>query len=163
MTITQAQVSTPAPYAELRTCPDTGSRSLHAAKDFSPGEVVAHFGARQIFNQPNYLTVQIDDSTHILLAPEFLQYINHSCDPNLFFDTNDFEEKGGVITALRPIKVGEEFSFFYPSTEWAMDRSFDCICQTKNCLGKIQGASQLPLDVVKNYKLSDYIQSKLDL
>jgi len=49
----------------------------------------------------------------------------------------------------------------YPSTEWSMDRGFDCICQSENCLGYIQGASHLPLNVLTKYKLSDYIQSKL--
>ena len=66
-----------------------------------------------------------------------------------------------VITALRKIKKGEELTFFYPSTEWSMDRGFDCLCQSENCLGKIQGAAHLPIEVLKKYKLSQYIQQKL--
>jgi hypothetical protein len=91
-----------------------------------------------------------------MLDPEFLQYINHSCNPNVFFDTQK-----RVVIALGNIEIGEEFTFFYPSTEWSMDRGFDCICQSKNCLGYIQGAAHLPPNVLKKYKLSQYIQQKL--
>ncbi|WP_287521727.1 SET domain-containing protein-lysine N-methyltransferase [Okeania sp. SIO2C2] len=91
-----------------------------------------------------------------MLDPEFLQYINHSCNPNVFFDT---QKK--VVIALRNIEIGEEFTFFYPSTEWSMDRGFNCICQSENCLGYIQGSAHLPLNVLKKYKLSDYIRQKL--
>ena len=65
-----------------------------------------------------------------------------------------------VVIALRNIEIGEEFTFFYPSTEWSMDRGFVCICQSENCLGYIQGYAHLPL-VLKKYKLSDYIRQKL--
>jgi len=62
-----------------------------------------------------------------------------------------------VLIALRNIEIGEEFTFFYPSTEWSMNRGFDCICQSENCLRYIQGAAHLPLNVLTKYKLSDYI------
>nr|WP_293094449.1 SET domain-containing protein-lysine N-methyltransferase [Okeania sp. SIO2F4] len=93
-----------------------------------------------------------------MLDPECLQYINHSCNPNVFFDTENM-----VLIALRNIEIGEEFTFFYPSTEWSMDKGFSCICQTENCLGYIQGAAHLPLDVLTKYKLSVYIQQKLGI
>ena len=95
---------------------------------------------------------------HIMLDPEFLQYINHSCDPNVFFDTENKK-----VIALKNIEKGEELTFFYPSTEWSMDQEFDCLCSSKNCLDKIQGAAHLPLDVLSQYKLSEYIQKKLEL
>ena len=63
---------------------------------------------------------------------------------------------------MKPIAIGEEITFFYPSTEWSMDRSFDCLCQSDNCLESIQGAAHLPLEIITNYKLSDYIQQQLD-
>ncbi|MGK7904081.1 MAG: SET domain-containing protein-lysine N-methyltransferase [Hormoscilla sp.] len=64
-----------------------------------------------------------------MLDPDFLQYINHSCAPNVFFDTSDL-----FLRALSKIEIGEELTFFYPSTEWSMDRQFDCLCQSKDCL-----------------------------
>lgn len=44
-----------------------------------------------------------------------------------------------------------------------MDRGFDCICQSENCLGYIQGAAHLPLNVLTKYELSDYIKQKLGI
>jgi SET domain-containing protein len=40
-----------------------------------------------------------------------MQYINHSCDPNVAFDTTAFK-----LVALKDIKAGDELVFFYPST-----------------------------------------------
>ncbi len=142
--------------AEIRESQTTGNKSLYATVEFKPGQVISNFGDQEILDRPNYLTVQISDSQHIMLDPEFLQYINHSCNPNVFFDTQK-----RVVIALRNIEIGEEFTFFYPSTEWSMDRGFDCICQSENCLGNIQGAAHLPLDILTKYKLSQYIENKL--
>ncbi len=144
-------------FAEIGECQTTGNKSLYATVEFKSGQVISNFGNKEIFDRPNYLTVQIgDDHQHIMLDPEFLQYINHSCNPNVFFDTQK-----RVVIALGNIEIGEEFTFFYPSTEWSMDRGFDCICQSENCLEYIQGASHLPPNVLKKYKLSQYIQQKL--
>jgi hypothetical protein len=46
-----------------------------------------------------------------MLNPEWLQYINHSCDPNVAFDTAAFK-----LIALKDVKPGDELCFFYPST-----------------------------------------------
>ncbi|GGA10182.1 SET domain-containing methyltransferase [Okeania sp. KiyG1] len=142
--------------AEIRESQTTGYKSLYATVEFKPGQVISTFGGKEILDRPNYLTVQISDHQHIMLDPEFLQYINHSCSPNVFFDTQKM-----VVIALRNIEMGEEFTFFYPSTEWSMDRGFDCFCQSENCLEYIQGAAHLPLDVLKQYKLSQYIENRL--
>ena len=143
--------------SEIRECPKTGSKSLHARVKLMPGEVFSNFEAKEIRTQPNYLTVQLDRDRHIILDPEWLQYINHSCEPNVVFDTSKQE-----VIAVRPIEKGEEITFFYPSTEWSMDRAFDCLCNSEKCLGSIQGAAHLPLEILTNYQLSDYIRQKLD-
>lgn len=143
-------------FAQIGECPTTGSKSLQATTEFGPGQVISDFGPKEVLDRPNYLTVQVGDGQHILLDPEFLQYINHSCAPNVFFDT-----KKMVVTALRKIEIGEELTFFYPSTEWSMDRGFDCLCQSEDCLGSIQGAAHLPLEVLSKYQFSKYIWQKL--
>ena len=147
-----------ASFAEVWECPITRSKSLHATVDFFPGEVLSSFGARERLTKPNYLSVQTDEHQHILLEPEFLQYINHSCDPNVCFDTSKM-----TVTALRKIEIGEELTFFYPSTEWSMDRGFECHCGTQECLGRIQGATHLSLDILGKYSLSEHIKQKLDI
>jgi hypothetical protein len=144
-----------ASFAEVWEDLNTRNKSLHATINFFPGDALCNFGAREILTTPNYLSVQIDNHQHILLEPLFLQYINHSCSPNVYFDTSNM-----TIIALRKIKIGEEFTFFYPSTEWSMDRKFECYCGTQECLGWIQGAAQLPLDILAKYSLSEHVKQK---
>ena len=157
MQITE-KISEISSFAEIRECLTTGNKSLHATVGFMPGQVISKFSAKDILERPNYLTVQIGDRQHIMLDPEFLQYINHSCTPNVGFDPTNW-----VVTALRKIKIGEQLTFFYPSTEWSMDRGFDCLCQSSNCLGYIKGAAHLPLNILTKYQLSEYIQKKLEI
>jgi hypothetical protein len=142
--------------AEMRQRYSNEQNALFALQSFQPGEVIAEFWAGTIAAEPTYLTVQIDVGKHITLQPEFLQYINHSCDPNVFFDTTLMK-----VVALREIGVGEEMTFFYPSTEWQMTQSFNCYCGCANCLGDIKGAAFLSEEAVKHYRLTDFIQQQL--
>ena len=102
--------------------------ALFAMQSYQPGDAIADFSAGTIAAEPTYLTVQVDDNKHITLQPEFLQYINHSCAPNVFFDTTRME-----LIALQEIKQAEELTFFYPSTEWKMQQPFNCYCGSPNC------------------------------
>lgn len=52
-------------------------------------------------------------------------YINHSCAPNVAMDVDRM-----VVRALEDIAIGEELSFFYPSTEWEMEQPFECWCNS---------------------------------
>jgi len=134
----------------------TGQKSLHAMVPFKQGEVVSRFSAGQVFTTPNYLTVQSGFSEHFTLVPEFLQYTNHSCNPNVFFDTENME-----LIALKDIEQNEEFSFFYPSTELDMAQPFICYCGSKNCLQNIKGAKHIPLEILNNYRLTGFIRQQL--
>lgn len=142
--------------AEMRQKVSNEQNALFALQSFQPGEVIAEFWAGTIAAEPTYLTVQVDIGKHITLQPEFLQYINHSCDPNVFFDTTLMQ-----LVALRELKSGDEMTFFYPSTEWKMTQSFNCYCGSSNCLGDIRGASYLSDDVTKQYRFTDFIQQQL--
>ncbi|MBD2580231.1 SET domain-containing protein-lysine N-methyltransferase [Oscillatoria sp. FACHB-1406] len=150
------QYSIVSPFAEVGECLITQNKLLRATVELEKGQVITDFGHQEILPQPNYLTVQIGEREHIMLSPEFLQYINHGCEPNVFFDTEKL-----TLSALKKIEIGEELKFFYPSTEWSMERAFRCNCQSKNCLGYIQGAAHLPLDVLTHYRLSSFIRRKV--
>lgn len=143
-------------FAEKRQRVSNQQNALFALQSFQPGEMIAEFWAGTIAKEPTYLTVQVDVGKHITLQPEFLQYINHSCDPNVFFDTTLMK-----VVALKEIKAGEEMTFFYPSTEWKMTQSFNCYCGSSNCLGNIKGAAFLSEEVWKRYRLTDFIQQQL--
>ncbi len=133
----------------------TNQKSLHATVAIQPGQIISKFCAGITQSYATYLTVQTGVDTHITLQPEFLQYINHSCDPNVFFDTGSLE-----LICLKPLQPGDEFTFFYPSTEWEMSQPFVCNCKSKDCLQLINGASHLDKSTLQKYRLTDFIKQQ---
>lgn len=146
------------PLAEVWFHTETGEHSLHAAQPYTANQVITAFAAASLLAYPTYLTVQTDVHQHITLQPSFLQYVNHSCNPNVFFDTTRME-----FIALNDIEVGDELVFFYPSTEWSMQQPFSCRCGNRNCLKTIKGAAHLPVTRLKKYRLSDFVLRQLNL
>ena len=142
-------------FAEVLQNSSSGQKSLHATVSFSPGDVICPFTAGTIQDHPTYLTVQTATSKHITLMPEFLQYINHSCAPNVFFDTTSMQ-----LICLRPLQPGDELTFFYPSTEWDMAQPFVCNCGSEECLQLINGASHLSAETLRQYRLTDFIKEQ---
>jgi hypothetical protein len=135
---------------------DNKQNSLHSTTSFKKGEVICNFKAGLTQKNATYLTVQVDIDKHITLQPEFLQYINHSCEPSVFFDTTTMQ-----LIALQDLNAGDEFTFFYPSTEWDMAQPFVCNCGSNNCLQLINGAMHLSEATLHKYKLTNFIQQQL--
>ena len=144
-------------FAEIWENKETSAKSLHATQKFSHDDIIAEIKITKYVDKPSYLSVQVDGAKHIMLKPEYLQYINHSCDPNVFFDTKNMQ-----VICLKQIQVGDAMTFFYPSTEWSMTQPFDCLCGAAQCLDKIQGAAYLPPDIVRVYKLNEHITNKIE-
>jgi hypothetical protein len=142
-------------FAEKLLQPESNHHLLISTQAFQPGDVVSKFDAAEVHTEPSRYTVQVSANKHIILSPEFLQYINHSCNPNVFFNTATME-----LTALQSIAPGDEFTFFYPSTEWDMAEPFQCLCGSAQCLGIIKGAKNISDDLLNTYQLTDFIQSK---
>lgn len=142
--------------AEVWQDTKTEEYSLHATRSFKAKQVITDFKAGAVLSKPTYLTVQTGIDTHITLSPTYLQYANHSCAPNAFFDTTRLE-----FIALKNIEPGDELTFFYPSTEWSMQQPFSCHCNQPGCLGSIRGAAHLPNPVLKKYQLTDFIANQL--
>jgi hypothetical protein len=140
-----------------RTDAVSGFHSLVALRSFQSGELVTSFRAANVRTSPTYLTVQVGEDQHIELWPAQLQFTNHSCRPNCHIDTRAFE-----FVAVRDIAVGDELTFFYPSTEWHMQQPFTCACGAPECVGTVSGADAMPADVMNRYRLSDFIRQKLD-
>jgi SET domain len=143
-------------FAEIIQDTISGQRSLHAMKPFQEGALVSKFSAGGIFQTANYLTVQRGIDEHITLRPEFLQYINHSCNPNVFFDTEEME-----LIALKDIEPSQEFTFFYPSTELDMAQPFICYCGSKSCLQNIRGAKYITGELLQAYRLTKFIERQV--
>jgi hypothetical protein len=143
-------------FVDVRLHSTTNQQSLHATVSFTAGDIITKFGAAAIHKQASYLTIQIGKGKHIELLPTFLQYTNHCCEPNVFFDTTTME-----LICLLPIYPNDELRFFYPSTEWEMAQPFVCNCGCSNCLQLINGAANLSAATLSNYKLSDFILHQL--
>ena len=58
-------------------------------------------------------------------------YMNHSCDPNMMYDTQD------NIIARKDIKSGEELTIDYGTFIVNVDQDFICSCNSPQCRGKI--------------------------
>lgn len=135
----------------------SGERLIHTAVSFKAEDVICVFKAAANLKEPSKYTVQMGDDEHIILQPEYLQYVNHSCCPNTFFDTSLL-----LLVALQSIEPGDELTFFYPSAEWDMAEPFTCFCGNQNCLHTIQGAKYLDREVFSTYRATAFIRNKFD-
>jgi len=143
-------------FAVVRQNIVSNQKAFFAQRPYKAGDVITTFSAGKVLSEPTYLTVQVALDKHIMLQPEHLQYINHSCEPNVFFDTYSME-----VVALDTIAEGDEMTFFYPSTEWDMAQPFKCLCGCGSCLGEIRGAAHIPPEIISRYKLTRFIQQQL--
>lgn len=141
-------------FAEVCVEPNSAARFLRSTVRLKKGSIITPFKAKETFKKPDCYTIQIDQFTHISLSPYILKYTNHSCDPNVFFDTKEMK-----LVAIKDIEQGEELCYFYPSTELNMSQPFTCSCGKDCCLGEIGGAVGVPKDVLKKYKVSGFIKS----
>jgi len=114
--------------------------ALVANRAFQAGEIVARFDDAP-FAEQSYLTVQVGPGQHVQL--DVLSHLNHSCNPNTAIDT-----AARSVTATRDVAAGEILNFFYPSTEWEMDRPFICQCGAPDCVKVIAGARYLSPEVL---------------
>jgi hypothetical protein len=143
-------------FAEVLLNKDINQKALFAAVHFAQGDVICKFSAAATQSFASYLTIQTAVDKHITLQPEFLQYTNHSCEPTVFFNTASME-----LVCLQAMQPGDEFTFFYPSTEWEMAQPFVCNCGSAACLQLINGASHLSVETLSKYKLTDFIRQQV--
>jgi len=116
------------------------------------GRLIYRIAGHRIVRQPTYQTIQIGQEAHIEELG-VLAYLNHSCRPNTIVDTTAL-----TVTAARDIAAGEELTFFYPSTEWEMDRPFVCLCGAPQCVRLVAGAKYLSIDTLSRYFINRHIR-----
>lgn len=131
------------------------SKYATAANPIPQGTIIGDFSAATPATEKAYSSVQTSETTHIELNSDLL-YANHSCHPNVHFNTDD-----GVVVALRNIAAGEAITFNYLTTEWEMAQAFDCECGTERCLGQIRGARFVPTNVMETYEVNSHIKRLL--
>jgi D-alanine-D-alanine ligase len=86
-------------------------------------------------------------------APEAWALINHSCDPNTWFDGLD-------LLARRPIRAGEPITLDYATVYGTTMAEFTCQCGSQGCRGTIRGTDHLAPWVEERYgdHLSPYVR-----
>ena len=109
-----------------------------------------------------YSTIQISRNTHMDLNSD-LFYFNHSCNPTLEIDVHpDRMEVRVSTTRAGGLRIGDELSFFYPSTEWEMAQPFECKCGEKMCLGRIAGARDMDRASMDRLFINKFIEEMLN-
>jgi hypothetical protein len=93
-------------------CQRSGHRALRALRPFQPGEVVVSIGIVSIQETKSRYTLQLDEQRHIRMTPAYCEYVNHHCNPNVYFDLDH-----GQLSAIRPVAINDILSSFYPSHE----------------------------------------------
>ncbi len=71
--------------------------------------------------------------------------MNHSCDPDLWWDGST------TLVARRDIKAGSEVTYDYATCEVAQDFEMNCSCGSSRCRGKISSRDYLDPDWQRQY------------
>jgi hypothetical protein len=130
---------------------DYGARQL-STQAFSTGDLIHRLRDVRYTSSPTFTSIQVGAETHIEDLG-VITYLNHSCRPNTVVDTERL-----TVHAARPIAPGDELTYFYPSTEWDLDRPFDCQCGEPGCIGRVVGARHLATDVLNRHRVAPHIQ-----
>ena len=138
--------------------------SYFAKRNFMKGEKIMEIFGKLINHQTSCNSMQIAQDRHIIPEKWTGKYLNHSCKPNTFINTNS--EGFPCLYASVNINEGEEITYSYSMTEFAWSKKakenfLTCLCGEKECKGKILSFSQLtPSEQSKMKKMricSDYI------
>ncbi|KAL7410636.1 hypothetical protein BDY24DRAFT_398816 [Mrakia frigida] len=134
---------------QVHQIPGTDQSHVEVLKSFKRGDKLAALEGLSTGATKAYSSVQISSDSHIELNSSFL-FVNHSCDPNVAFKISScWPASEWKVEALKDLAVGDTLTFFYPSTEWDMDRGFECRCQEKTCLKSIKGAKYIDRSTLK--------------
>jgi len=87
------------------------------------------------------------------------EYMNHSCEPNCWFEGDD------KMTATRDIQIGEEICYEYATSESLGDSAhvpMKCLCGKPSCRGNISGEEYLDAKFQEKYNghFSSYVVTK---
>jgi hypothetical protein len=110
--------------------------NLVAREDIAKGEVIVYCSFDEVRHERTWRTIQVDYNRHV--KNELLDYVDHSCDPNAVFITEDL-----TLVSLKSINAGECITFFYPGSEVELAHDFICTCGSSNCLGHLKGGFYL--------------------
>jgi len=82
-------------------------------------------------------------------------FINHSCDPNLRYDS------AGNVVAARDIRKGEEVFIDYGFFVVNFDEPFSCSCGAQNCRGRIRRQDWKKLAATYGMNMPRFLHSRI--
>ena len=128
---------------EMRKSYISSSMGVFAKNDILKGEVLIYAEANIIKKLTGY-SLQIGKSKY-LFARYVDNYINHSCNPNVFVKLYSNNQKRYSYIALKNIKKGQELFWNYNTNDWDVAKNFlfVCNCGSKNCVKLIRGIKYL--------------------
>ncbi|MEH2390259.1 MAG: SET domain-containing protein-lysine N-methyltransferase [Nostoc sp.] len=129
----------------------TYGKHLVAEQRIKKGTVFHQIKNYRVLPYPTSQSLQINADKHICWE-KYVLFLNNSCDPNTIVNVESLE-----LCAIRDIEEGEQITMFYPSTEWELHRPFDCLCNSKQCLGVIRGAKYLSESLLSQYFINRHI------
>ncbi|KZV93004.1 hypothetical protein EXIGLDRAFT_717654 [Exidia glandulosa HHB12029] len=158
---------------EVRYSATEFNTSAHSLVSLPPGALFTPLTSPPLTltSTKAYSSIQLSRTEHAELHSDLL-YVNHSCEPSLVFDMAarevrvasrrvQGEEQEGKE---RGLEVGDELTFFYPSSEWSMAQPFECRCGAGEgvCKGWIGGAKEMGRERMKGMWLNAFIEELLD-
>jgi len=130
--------------SKVLVAPSFAGSGVYAQQEFKRGDEIGEVRGRVVAGAGDQYAIGLDD-VHTLDPAAPFRFLNHSCDPNAQFYTDD-RKRGKhhrmFVGAVRRIKPGEELTIAYG---WAASDAVPCLCGTKKCLGWIVDPKQLHL------------------
>lgn len=132
------------------------------------GSHLCYITAYTPVSEAKWSSIQTSETSHIELSSALL-YLNHSCAPTVEIEVRTPDAHGGYPDGIagelrvahdRDLQVGDEWTFFYPSTEWVIARPFMCLCGVGDgrCIGMLRGSRDLPKEVLDKYSVNKHIE-----
>jgi len=125
---------------------------LTTDRPFAAGDLILRIAGYRVTKVPTFQTIQISRHEHIEELGH-LAFTNHSCWPTTTLDVSEM-----TVTAARDVAAGEELTFFYPSTEWKLERPFVCLCGSWQCIRLVAGARYLSVDALSRQFINEHIR-----
>lgn len=122
----EEEMGSPVALKPAKPCPY--ATGCFATKDFLKDDVIIEITGK-ISDQDTFESLQINEGSHLQMMKPAV-FLNHSCQPNGYIDF----EGGFQYRAERDIKMGEQLTWNYNTTEWKIERPFACLCS--KCKGK---------------------------
>lgn len=127
---------------------DTAQITIHELMKFSPN-AKTHF-IRYCWQDANGLYTGCIGNA----MSDMTNYINHSCDPNMWFDGDD------RLVAQRDIRAGEQLTIDYGTCDSTFCVIESCLCGSDRCRGIITPMDYMILDARYANHMRSYLLSK---